>query len=109
MLEGALDHFYDTDVDTLLREYTRYLGKKRDAENPVQKAPMGREEAIAYFSAIPDKCKNNEPLEMKQEMLRALTEEEFAALCDEQAQSHSDIAAEIRSMFDFCLKMKRMM
>ncbi len=109
MLEAALDHFYDTDTKTLLAEYKGYLDGKQEAENALPKGPVDRETAIAYFGTIPDKCNNNKPLEMKQEMLGALSEEEFAALCSEHANSHPEIETEIRSMFDFCLKMKRMM
>jgi len=109
MLEAALDHFYNMDTETLLRKYERYLDKKKEAKNAPPPGPVNRETAIAYFGVIPDKCSNNNPLEMKQEMLEALSEEEFSILCNEQVKSHPEIETEIRSMFDFCLKMKRMM
>ncbi len=109
MLEAALDHFYDTDTDTLLSEYKQYLDTKSEAESAPPPGPVDRDAAIAYFGVIPDKCANNKPLEMKKEMLEALSEEDFMVLCTEQARSHPEIEAEIRSMFDFCLKMKRMM
>ncbi len=109
MLEAALDHFYDTNTETLLSEYQCYLDKKQEAARAALKGPPDRDEAIAYFASIPDKCNNNASLEMKPEMLEALSEEDFIALCAEQTKSHPKIEAEIRSMFDFCLKMKRMM
>ena len=109
MLDAALDHFYDTDTETLIKEYKRYLDKKQEAKTSRPPGPVDRETAVAYFGAIPDKCYNNKSLEMKQEMLEALSEEEFNVLCAEQVKSHPEIEKEIQSMFDFCSKMKRMM
>jgi len=109
IIEAALDHFYDTDVDTLLSEYKRYLDRKQDRENALSHGPVEREQAIAYFGTVPLKCKNNMPLEMKQEMLGALSEEELMVLCAEQTNTYPEMETEIQSMFDFCLKMKAMM
>lgn len=105
MIEDALDHFYDIDTETLVRNYQEYLDTKMGAAS----RPMDRETAIAYFGAVPDNCYGNKPLDMKPEMLRALSEEEFQALCEEQAKSHPDVQQEIRSMFDFCLRIKRLL
>jgi hypothetical protein len=107
LIEAALNHFYDIDTETLLGSYLDHLDKKAEAATPP--APVDRETAIAYFQVIPEKCNSNQSLEMKTEMLGALSEAEFQALCEEQVKAHPKIAMDIRSMFDFCLKFKRML
>ena len=107
MIEAALDHFYGIDTETLLHNYQRYLDKKKEPRTPP--GPVDRETAIAYFGAIPEKCNRSESIEMKIEMLNALSEADFQALCEEQVKSHPKIETDIRSMFDFCLKFKRML
>ena len=105
MIEEALGHFYGIDSETLLCNYQDHLDAKTKAAPP----PMDRAAAIAYCQTIPERCKKSEPFEMKTEMLSALSEDELQALCEEQAQSHPDVEQEIRSTFDFCLKIKRLL
>jgi hypothetical protein len=70
---------------------------------------VDRETALAYFSIIPEKCRNDESLEMKREMLGALSEDDFRALGEEQSTAHPELSKEIRSMIDFCIKFKRLL
>lgn len=109
MVEVALDHFYKTDTETLLREYQRYLEEKDRNLRTAATRQVDSDQARAYFGTIPEKCRNNKSLEMKQEMLRALSEEDFVELRQKQITSHPALEAEISSMYEFCLKMKRMM
>ena len=106
MLEAALDHFFETNVEEVLREYQDYLKKKQDKENA---GPADRETALAYFAAIPEKCRNDEALETKEEMLKAVSEEDLLALGREQAAAHPDLAKEILSMIEFCIRFKRLL
>jgi hypothetical protein len=109
MLEAALEHFFDTDTDTLLREYQSYLDKKREAENAPPPEPVDRKTALAYFDIIPERCRNDESLEMKREMLGVLSEDDFHALGEEQSAAHPELGKEIRSMVEFCIKFKRLL
>jgi hypothetical protein len=109
MLEAALGHFFETDVDSVLSEYQTYLDKKREKKNASPPPPVDRETALAYFSIIPEKCRNDESLEMKREMLSVLSEDDFRALGEEQSAAHPEIGKEIRSMIEFCIKFKRLL
>jgi hypothetical protein len=109
MLDAALAHFFDTNTDTVLREYQDHLDKKQEKKNAPPPAPVDRETALAYFDVIPEKCRNNESLEMKREMLGVLSEDDFRALGKEQSTAHPELGKEIRSMIDFCIKFKRLL
>ena len=106
LLDAALDHFFETNVDEVLREYRDYLEKERNKENA---GPADRETALAYFASIPEKCRNDEALETKEEMLKAVSEEDLLALGQEQAATHPDLAKEILSMIEFCIRFKRLL
>ncbi len=108
MLEAALAHFFDTDADTVLSEYQAHLDKKMEKEIAAR-TPVDRKTALAYFAIIPDKCQNNESLEMKREMLGVLSEDDFRTLGEEQSTTHPELAREIHSMVEFCIKFKRLL
>ena len=109
MLEAALDHLFETSVDEVLREYQDYLDKKQEEETAPPAAPVDRETALAYFAAIPEKCRNNEALDTKEEMLKAVSEEDLLTLGQEQAATHPDLAKEILSMIEFSIRFKRLL
>ncbi len=106
LISEALSHFYDTDIEDLLCRYRDYL-EKREIENAEPELP-DKETAVEYFRKIPDYCYRCEPIEMKNEMLKSLTEEDLTNLREEQVKSHPDIEKEIRSMFEYCLKIKKL-
>jgi len=105
LIDNALKHFYDTDIENLLYEYGIYL-ESLEKSKTMKARPTDRSAALDYFNTIPERCYNDKPLEMKQEMLMALTEEELLELLGRQVGEHPSIEMEIRSMFEYCLKIK---
>ncbi len=105
-INKALARFYDTDIEALLCRYRDYLDQKesKNAEPEL----TDKKTAVEYFGKIPDYCYQDKPIEMKNEMLKSLTKEDLLNLCEEQVKTHPGIEKEIRSMFEYCLKIKKL-
>ena len=103
LIDKALKYFYSIDADTLIDNYNEALSAK---EKKKEKVEVDKETAKEFFQIIPEKCYEQKGMDMREEMLIALTENEFKELCDEQVKAHPDIDQEIRSMFEFCIKIK---
>ncbi|MFC1670675.1 hypothetical protein ACFL20_09800 [Spirochaetota bacterium] len=105
LVNKALNHFYETDADTLISKYEDEIRKDKFEDTP---GIMDKETALKIINMIPDKCYKSKSLEVRAEMVRALTEEELQGICEEQVKAHPDIESEIRSMFKFCLNSKKL-
>ncbi len=102
LIDEALNYFYNTDGDALIARYRNEIQAKADDPAPV----MDKETALALLGEIPDKCHQSKSLKIEEGMLKAVSEAELTALCEDQATAHPDIEMEIRSMFKFCLTVK---
>ena len=107
LIDEALKYFYDMDGDELIAKYQTEIQGKAEDKADITVTEMDKATAMGLLNEIPEKCYQNQSLKIEDAMLKAVSEAELMNLCEEQAKSHPDIEMEIRSMFKFCMNIKR--
>jgi len=107
LIDEALNYFYNMDSDTLIANYQQVLQDKKEEKAGITVTVMDKETAIGILNEIPEKCYQGQSLKIEDSMVKAVSESELLNLCEEQVKFHPDIEMEIRSMFKFCINIKR--
>ena len=107
LIDEALNYFYDMDSERLIANYRQELQGRAENKEKTRDPKMDRETAIALLNEIPEKCYQDQSLKIEDAMLHAVSEADLLNLCEEQAGLHPDVEMEIRSMFKFCINIKR--